>query len=228
MPILNHDDFITNADNICINSSNSIVDNNRTDNNCIIGELASHTTSCANDSANIQCNISRSIIIYRFKFINEFIEDLYKFSKIHQYDSRQDFKEAWKIWTEENSDIIEEETSRLTRLGYDGDILDKMFKSARYYFRKKSTEKKEPKLRRQYINITRDVLNSMDAHININMSNEDYKPKTGFVSYCKDNELLLRVTIKQMYDNGITDSQLIQDKIKKTYKNRYFMITNIK
>jgi hypothetical protein len=228
MPILNHDDFITNADNICINSSNSIVDNNRTDNNCIIGELASHTTSCANVSANIQCNISRSIIIYRFKFINEFIEDLYKFSKIHQYDSRQDFKEAWKIWTEENSDIIEEETSRLTRLGYDGDILDKMFKSARYYFRKKSTEKKEPKLRRQYINITRDVLNSMDAHININMSNEDYKPKTGFVSYCKDNELLLRVTIKQIYDNGITDSQLIQDKIKKTYKNRYFMITNIK
>jgi hypothetical protein len=228
MPILNHDDFITNADNICINSSNSIVDNNRTDNNCIIGELASHTTSCANVSANIQCNISRSIIIYRFKFINEFIEDLYKFSKIHQYDSRQDFKEAWKIWTEENSDIIEEETSRLTRLGYDGDILDKMFKSARYYFRKKSTEKKEPKLRRQYINITRDVLNSMDAHININMSNEDYTPKTGFVSYCKDNELLLRVTIKQIYDNGITDSQLIQDKIKKTYKNRYFMITNIK
>jgi hypothetical protein len=75
--------------------------------------------------------------IFRFKFTEAFMEDLYKFSKIHQYDHRKDFKEAWTIWIEENNDIIDEEVERLLALGYDGDILDKMFKSARYYFRKK-------------------------------------------------------------------------------------------
>lgn len=83
-----------------------------------------------------------NVNIFRFKFKDEFTGELYKFAKIHQYDHRKDFKEAWKIWLEENTEIVEEEVRRLTNLRYDGDILDKMFKSARYYFRKKSTEKK--------------------------------------------------------------------------------------
>ena len=89
-----------------------------------------------------------NINIFRYKFTEEFTIELYKFSKIHQYDHRSDFKEAWNIWTEENEDLVDEEIRRLSNLGYDGDILDKMFKSARYYFRKKSTEKKEPQKRR--------------------------------------------------------------------------------
>ena len=36
--------------------------------------------------------------IYRYKFTEHFMEELYEFSKIHQYDARKDFKEAWKIW----------------------------------------------------------------------------------------------------------------------------------
>ena len=32
--------------------------------------------------------------IYRYKFREEFVGELYKFSKIHQYDHRKDFKEA--------------------------------------------------------------------------------------------------------------------------------------
>ena len=44
--------------------------------------------------------------IFRFKFTEAFMEDLYKFSKIHQYDHRKDFKEAWTKWIEENDDIV--------------------------------------------------------------------------------------------------------------------------
>ncbi len=80
-----------------------------------------------------------SIAIYRYKFTEEFTEYLYNFSKIHQYDDRKDFKEAWIKWTEEHHDIVNMENRRLTNLGYDGNVLDKMFKSARYYFRNKST-----------------------------------------------------------------------------------------
>ena len=167
-------------------------------------------------------------VIYRFKFTEDFMGELYKFSKIHQYDERKDFKEAWKLWTEENQDIIDEETTRLTNLGYDGDIIDKMFKSARYYFRKKSTQKKEPRQRRQYISVSRELLDAMDNHIEENIYNDDYQPKTGFISFCKANEKILKETISKIFEQGVKDSSLIEDKIKKTYKNRYFMLTQIK
>jgi hypothetical protein len=170
------------------------------------------------------CNILPAII-YRFKFTIEFMTYIYHFSKIHQYDSRQDFKESWKIWVEENSNIIEEETSRLSRNGYDGNIEDKMFKSARYYFRKKGTVKTEPKQRRPYINITHDILEAMDIHIKTNIYNSDYTPKSGFISFCKDNEPILKEAIKNIYKQGIQQSDIIKNKIKKTYKNRYFMLT---
>jgi len=183
-----------------------------------------------NDITNETSDNSRPTVIYRFKFTEQFMEELYKFSKIHQYDDRKDFKEAWKVWTEENEDIINEESVRLNNLGYpkEGDIIDKMFKSARYYFRKKSTEKKQPIQRRQYISVTRELLDAMDNHIEENMLKEDYQPKTGFVSFCKGNEKVLKESLTKIFEQGIKDSDLIQDKIKKTYKNRYFMLTQIK
>jgi hypothetical protein len=117
-----------------------------------------------------------NINIYRYKFIEEFTCELYKFSKIHQYDHRKDFKEAWNIWIDDNQGLIDEEVRRLTNLGYNGDILDKMFKSARYYFRKKSTEKKEPQKRRVYIGVEKELLEAIDKHIIQNINNKDYKP----------------------------------------------------
>ena len=83
-----------------------------------------------------------NIQIYRYKFTADFMNELYIFSKVHQYDHRKVFKEAWEVWIEENDNIVTSEVKRLTELGYDGNIIEKMFKSARYYFRKKSTEKK--------------------------------------------------------------------------------------
>jgi hypothetical protein len=150
------------------------------------------------------------------------MEELYTFSKIHQYDERNDFKEAWKIWTEDNEEIINNEIKYLIDLKYDGDIMDKMFKSARYYFRKKSTEKKEPKQRRQYISVTRELLDAMDDHIEENIKTENYQPKTGFILFCKENEILLKDTLTKIFEQGVNDIELIQNKIKKTYKNRYF------
>jgi len=171
-------------------------------------------------------NTNLPVIIYRFKFTEEFMVELYKFSKIHQYDDRKDFKEAWKVWTEDNNDIIDDEITRLLYLGYEGDVLNKMFKSARYYFRKKSTEKKEPRQRRQYISVNKELLDAMDSHIEDNMYNDTYQPKIGFIEFCKDNETLLKETISKIMEQGVKDTELIEDKIKKTYKNRYFMNTN--
>ena len=165
-----------------------------------------------------------TVRIFRFKFTEAFMTDLNKFAKIHQYDHRKDFKEAWLNWTEENDDIIQEEVDRLNNIGYDGDILDKMFKSARYYFRKKSPIKAEPQTRRQYISVSHDLLNAMDAHIRSIIRADEFQPKKGFVSFCLSNDQLVKETITQIFNQGINDGELIQKKLKKTYKNRYFML----
>lgn len=164
--------------------------------------------------------------IFRFKFTENFMEELSDFSKIHQYDHRKDFKEAWVKWTAENEDLVTKEVQRLIILGYpnEEDIVDdKMFKSARYYFRKKSTVKAEPKQRRQYIGVDHELLETMDRHIIANIHNDDYMPKTAFVLFCKENADVLKQSIIKM---DISDVKIIQEKIKKTYKNRYFMLTN--
>lgn len=165
-----------------------------------------------------------SIPIYRFKFTDEFMSELHVFSKIHQYDERNDFKEAWNIWAEDNIETINKEMRRLHQLGYDGDILDKMYKSARYYFRKKSDEKKEPTQRRSYISVSTDLLVSMDLHIQKKIKEKNYNPKTGFIIYCKEHESLLKQVIANIMETEDIEAKLIGEKIKKTYKNRYFMI----
>lgn len=167
-------------------------------------------------------------MIFRYKFTQDFMDELYKFSKIHQYDERKDFKEAWKVWLDENEDIVGIEVRRMKMLGYDGDVFDKMFKSARYYFRKKSDEKKEPKERRKYVGVSTDLLEAMDKHIELNMIKDTYQPKNGFISFCNENEELLKKTINMMLEQGINDGEYIQEKIKKTYKNRYFILAKKK
>lgn len=166
-----------------------------------------------------------NINIFRYKFKEEFTNELYVFSKVHQYDERKQFKEAWIAWSEENNEIIQEEVERISKLGYNKDILDKMFKSARYYFRKKSTGKVEPAKRRVYVGVQKDLLKAMDQHINDNIINPDYKPSEGFNGFCKENIDLLKNEVNILCQCGIKDPNEIKNKIKKTYKNRYFSLT---
>jgi hypothetical protein len=213
--------------NVIGSINNSDLYNTRANHNGM-GTFSNTTEMDNNGNENVRNDEfeSLSVNIYRYKFTQEFMDELYKFSKIHQYDHRKDFKEAWKIWTEENDELISNEIRRLDNLGYEGDIIDKMFKSARYYYRKKSTEKKAPKQRRVYVGLQKELLESMDEHIDSNISNKEFKPSTGFDNYCISNIDLLKCEINRLLANGIKDSEEIKNKIKKTYKNRYFMAIN--
>ena len=211
-----NDNYINNILNIDINNIGT--SNNSPDSLSSSERGKNDSDKIAENNNNINVNI------YRYKFTDDFTCELFKFSKIHQYDHRKDFKEAWNIWTEENDNIVSEEVRRLTNLGYDGNILDKMFKSARYYFRKKSTEKKAPAERRNYIGVQKDLLDAMDYHIKSKLNDDDYKPSDGFDEFCKTNLELLKEEVNVLCRNGITNSEEIKKKIKKTYKNRYFLI----
>lgn len=212
-----HDDINNNIDNID--------DNDRRDDN--IHDTCKNTSTYYDKHKIVDSKFDENNLhvgIYRYKFENKFIEELFKFSKIHQYDHRSDFKEAWNIWMNENNEIIDGEVRRLTNLGYDGDIIDKMYKSARYYFRKKNTEKKEPTKRRVYVGTQKELLESMDEHIKTNISSKDIKPSDGFDDYCKKNIDILKEEINLLCKAGYKDTNEIKLKIKKTYKNRYFLI----
>lgn len=72
--------------------------------------------------------------VFRYKFEKEIMDMLTYFAKLHKYDKRIDYKEAWKKWFKENNEVLEREANRIIRLGYIGNIEDKMYKAARYYF----------------------------------------------------------------------------------------------
>ena len=81
-----------------------------------------------------------NIKTFRFEFSKAFIQELSRFSKVHQYDERHTYKKEWSAWKSdpEIAEIMEMEKRCLEENGYLGDIDDKMFKSGRYYFRKKT------------------------------------------------------------------------------------------
>jgi len=179
--------------------------------------------SISDDSDENRVSINANI--YRYKFTQEFMDELHKFSKIHQYDDRKAFKESWESWVAENDELVQDEMERLENLKYYGDILDKMFKSARYYFRKKGTAKPEPKSRRQYLSVQKEMLDAMDEHILKKKSEPDYKPSDGFSDFCNTHlDLLKEEVVRLVVEHQINDVNVIKDKVKKTYKNRYFIL----
>lgn len=164
--------------------------------------------------------------IYRYKFTSEIVQLLTEFGKTHQYDTKKIYKESWQDFIKNNDEILEREVRRLDNLGYKGDCYDKMYKSARYYFRKKSLTKTEPKQRRKYIACDRDFLDDIDNHINnsINEQGTDFKPSDGYDDFISTNQNVVLEEISRMIENGFSDKNAIIKKIKKTYKNRYFQI----
>ena len=68
------------------------------------------------------------------------------------------------------------------------------------------------------------ILSSMDKHITENIKSENYTPAEGYSEFCKNNVELLRTEITRLINNGINGDD-ISSKIKKTYKNRYYIIS---
>ena len=204
---------MTNVANINNHNTDIIVDNNGTVNDTFdrlsITERNTQNTHMLDDT-----------IIYRYTFTDDFTSELSRFAKVHQYDHRTDFKSAWKIWLEENIIMVNEETRRLANTGYHGNIEDKMFKSARYYFRKKGTEKKALSERRPYFAAQKKLLEAMDSHIESRTCN---KPSDSFEDFCEKNKEILTEEIDMLLENGFTCANEIKKKLIKTYKNRYFL-----
>ena len=120
---------------------------------------------------------------YRYKFSKDFLVNLKEFSRIHKFDESQVFKDSWEEWCKTNKTIIDQESNKLKKDGYQGDVLVKMYKSARYYFKNKTNDKKQAKKRRQYIGLEPDFRDAIDEHIEGVSMRQELKPQDGFINF---------------------------------------------
>lgn len=169
--------------------------------------------------------------IFRYKLCDAIMANITQFAQKHQFDDRHSYKDAWVLWLAENQDTVEREVARLHQLDYKGDVIDKMFKAGRYYFRAKAgihTEQKEQKAqkeqeepkRRDYIVMNQDVIQAMDAHLQSLIKQKDFKPALAYTQFCEQHEALLRKEVSRLGSHYTGEK--LSAKFKKTYKNRYF------
>lgn len=167
---------------------------------------------------------------YRFKFCDSITSILNEFSKLHIHEDREDYNHNWELWLLENYDIIKREQSRLLGLGYEGDINQKLYKSARYYYSKKKQnyfDTNQKQKRRQYVSVSSEFLQAIDNHINNIVKISSLSPAEGYEDFCKKNQILLSTEIITMSEENDFDKIYISSKLKKTYKNRYFYLLKL-
>ena len=181
--------------------------------------------------------------IFRFELDSGVVREIATFANEHKDDERRAYKEAWGIWCEEHQPLIAEEIRRLQNIGYDGDIPDKMYKAGRYYFRKKSksnaanagadaaateerkdTEIETAPVKRGYVKLQPDTLVHIDTHIKGSLNDNDFTPAKGYQAFANEHVAVFNNEKEHLKDFGLTEMD-VRDKLKKTYKNRYYSIT---
>jgi hypothetical protein len=202
--------------------------------------------------------------VLRFEFSGALVEHVTAFANLHRYDDRKTYKEAWTAWLAHNeiAALLANEVTRLSALGYKGDVADKLFKSGRYYFRQKTygfqgTSRAEPLCPnlslhaeplcpkpvgvrgvlvptarpclctpRKYVLLNHQLLDAMDDHIECGLRRDAhaYTPASGYAEFCKLNVDYYSREVTRLSEIMPT-GEAVHDKLKKTYKNRYFMMT---
>jgi len=176
--------------------------------------------------------------VFRFKLSESMVDVLLQFSKTHQNDDRETYKDAWIFWKRDSSvtAAFENESKRLKMLGYRGSeesIEDKIFKSGRYYFRNKSFIKAPPTKRCKYMRMSKELINAMDNHITTSAPNTT--PALLFVNFCQKHIDVVNDEMTRLCNHLIlagregregSCEQSIISKIKKTYKNRVFKMNS--
>jgi hypothetical protein len=177
----------------------------------------------------------------RFVLSDNVLNSIIEFSKLHRQEHRLVYKKEWNNWLEINKEMVQDEVNRMKTIGYNDCVLTKMFDAGRYYFRKKELskenkekkqkekddadvdvdeEEKDKKKEKKYVTLDKTILYDIECHIKNNISNDDYTPSNGYFDFHVKN---VRVLNKEKTRLEMEVDDFI-NKIKKTYKNKYFFI----
>ena len=170
---------------------------------------------------------------FRYDFSSEVGDLLAKFSDDHETEKYKIFQSSWNSWinTEGVGDILTKECSRLQKEGYTGDVWDKMYKSARYYCKKRNEKIVETKkITIKHTNrFSSNFLKIMDSNINTQLSDDLEKNNMikisqvdNFNEFCDNQQYEI---INEMRDIKKVRGDIpedIKEKLKKTFKNRFY------
>ena len=165
-------------------------------------------------------DLNKTIVLkqYHFNYSESFATKLSEFAKAHLEDKSKEFKLAWKEWTKTNEEMVETEIERMKQDGYSGSVEEKMYFSARYYYRKKAMKEKDETIipepsslpvRKKYELLDKTILVQMNQHVLSQMCKlQNITPSIAFADYCEKYK---------------TENE--DNRIKKTYKNLYWRIS---
>lgn len=166
-----------------------------------------------------------SLKLHHFNYSDNFATQLATFAKAHLEDNSKVFKSEWHKWKDVNAILIQHEISKIKLDGYPGNVEDKMYFSARYYYRKKAIrakpdlpkQEKPIRPRKKYELFDKNELSQMNAHILSQIYNaindggdnsiDNLTPSKSFANYCEQH------------------SGFECERTKKTYKNLYWRIS---
>lgn len=162
---------------------------------------------------------------YRFKFNKELLDSIKEFSKLHSNDNCDDFLDAFHLWKRVNNEIISREEKRILDLGFNGNIEEKIYKSARYYFKNKkdTTYKLNKQLKTNYIPRNPVFFKMIEMYINKNPIKASLLYKE-FINETDTNILSeINAEIVRLKTFELNQTECLQ-KIKKMFNNAYYKI----
>jgi len=169
--------------------------------------------------------------IFRYKLSDQCNTALADFTQKHHFNigNRTQFKDDWNMWCSQNQDVIDYETIRLRGLGYEGDCIDKLYTSVRYYHVKKLLKEKKnneipsESTKRTYVRFDKSFLKVIDQHINSHIDYKNYKPSVGYDLFVGASSDVIQIEKNKVCNECFSEKDFNM-KLKKTYKNRYFNI----
>jgi len=177
-----------------------------------------------------------SKIINRYKFSNLFINSIKLFCENNKFIDNDNFKKKYQLWKIENSIAITCEKDLLLSNGYTGNFENKLNKAILYYFKYNFTSKAECEnecefetrfaniIKRQYLTFDFEFLQLIDAHIYRHFNSENkIKGKLLFEEF-KILNLNKIFEQKDKLKYILCDEKILDQKVKKTYQNRYYNI----
>ena len=178
---------------------------------------------------------------FRFKISNDnFYNQIIEFSKIHCYENNKLLKQNFQQWCESDNikKMIEKEQTILEQANYDlkkNNIYNKIYKSIKYYHIKnilkemnvnsenKNEEEKKEKVK--LVIFSKDFINIIKQYISDNINNRDFKPSVYYdLFYETKSEEITFEFKKQNIKNKLIDKTIFAIKLKKMFKNQYFML----
>jgi len=177
---------------------------------------------------------------HRFDFSPSIVDDLTDFTALHLHDNNKTFKAAWQEWIQDPKINIHltQEIERLHHLGFQGDVLQKMYASARYYLRKKltdnvpepvlmyNTQTSCPRFSREFLQkIDDDALQQIDLPMATkpNQRVRIISQAEAYAAFCNSHQTDIYQEFVELAKQGPLPPSMVH-KLKKTYKRRFYEI----